>query len=162
MSHIVSTSLAQSLTCMSISGPGKSIYQKAASISGFHSSISVSKSGIFLEQFTVGGGRVLCKSCTALIHLEISFGFLSAYSIESTSIGVARTTFLLQTYLSSKTVLSSWLRAGSSRTVIPKSSFVPSGFGIFKKASTSPTAGMQSGINGLILVSRSIFWGLYL
>jgi len=62
--------------------------------------------------------------------------------------------------LSSSTVLSSLFSAGSSRTVIPKSSLVPSGFGIFKKASTSPTAGTNSGINGLSFVFSSIFYGL--
>lgn len=30
------------------------------------------------------------------------------------------------------------------------------------KASISPTAGMNSGMKGLSLVSRSIFWGVYL
>jgi len=49
-----------------------------------------------------------------LIHLDTSFGFLSAFSIESTVTGAALTTFLPYTYLSSKTVLSSQLRAGSS------------------------------------------------
>jgi len=68
-------------------------------------------------------------------------GFLSAPSIESTFIGVALTTFLLCTYLSSRTVLSSQFNAGSSNYVIPRSSLSPFGFGIFKKASTSPTAG---------------------
>lgn len=66
---------------------------------------------------------------------------MSAPSIESTFIGVALTTFLPCTYFNSSTVLSSQFKAGSSSYVIPKSSFAPSGFGIFKKASTSPTAG---------------------
>ena len=81
------------------------------------------------------------RSWTLFIHLDISFGFLSALSIESTVTGVALTTFLLYTYLSSSTVLSSQFNAGSSSYVIPKSSFYPSGFGILRQASTSPTAG---------------------
>jgi hypothetical protein len=71
----------------------------------------------------------------------MSFGFLSAFSMTSTLTGAARTTFLLWTYFNSKTVLSSQFKAGSSNYVIPKSSFVPSGFGILRQASTSPTAG---------------------
>lgn len=38
----------------------------------------------------------------------------------------------------------------------PKCSYLLSGLGIFKKASTSPTAGINSGINGFNYVSISI------
>jgi hypothetical protein len=43
---------------------------------------------------------------------------------------------------------------------MPRSSLVPSGFGIFKNASTSPTAGTKSGTKGLIFVSKSTLYGL--
>lgn len=65
-------------------------------------------------------------------------------------------------YFISNTVLSSLFNEGSSRTVIPKSSLVPSGLGIFKKASTSPMEGIYSGTNGFNFESKSIFYGLNL
>jgi hypothetical protein len=109
-----------------------------------------------------------------LIHLAISFGFFSAFSIASTVIAsyfASLGTFLISTYFISKAPLSSPLRHGSSNIVIPKSSFPLTydvafiesvGLGILIIASTSPMAGIYSGTNGLILVSRSIFYGLYL
>jgi hypothetical protein len=48
----------------------------------------------------------------------------------------------------------------SFTSIMPRSSLVPSGFGIFKNASTSPTAGTKSGTKGLIFVSKSTLYGL--
>lgn len=51
---------------------------------------------------------------------------------------------------------------GSSITVSPNVSGVPSGLSILRNASGSPTAGIKSGINGLSFVSISRIVGRYL
>ena len=70
----------------------------------------------------------------------------SKLSISSKLIRTALTSnppigLLSQSFMMSADNLSSQFNAGSSNYVIPRSSLSPFGFGIFKKASTSPTAG---------------------
>ncbi len=51
---------------------------------------------------------------------------------------------------------------GSSRTIRPRLSSLPSGLGTLRKASISPIDGTNSGINGFNFVSSTISCGWYL
>jgi hypothetical protein len=71
----------------------------------------------------------------------------------------------LEVHLCLVGLVKSWLILDKGRvtsTKRPRVSGCPSGLGIFKKASTSPMAGIYSGTNALSLVSSSCRTGVYL
>jgi hypothetical protein len=71
----------------------------------------------------------------------------------------------LEVHLCLVGLVKSWLILDKGRftsTKRPRVSGCPSGLGIFKKASTSPMAGMYSGTKAFSLVSSSCRMGVYL
>lgn len=129
-----------------------------------------SMSGMLFEYPTEGGCLFFWISATELIHWRICLGFFYALSMAWTFVYLPPP-YTLPRLIKSRSIfaLSDWLRQGSSwiihgftRTYRPIVYGWPSGRGIFRKASTSPMAGMYSGTKAFNLVSSSVRTGVYL